>query len=215
MDLANLTKKERIAIEKMIVTAPFVLNRGAFEDRSSFLVTALAKHWEKPELFNAEKSSFRTYIFNIARNVAIDASRTKGAKMSKLCTVHLSETNESGENVSHKFEKYLTDKSADFAAEDSKNEQIAEFMAKLETLPEIAKKVVLMKLGGHKGQEIADTLNITLANVKTTQNRAFHKIGMAHVLVNLKNLSQGYKDEKKESVYLDQKEIDRLKYELA
>lgn len=215
MDLLNLTPAQVTEIQQMIDSAPYTLKVGNFEDRSSFVSLALAKHFKKPHLFNSEKSLFRTYILNIATNAAIDAHRSKGSKMSKLCTVRLSETGKDGEDVSHKFEKYLSDSSADFAAENSKNEQITAFMAKLETLPEIAKKIVLMKLSGHKGQTIADTLNIPLGTVKATQNRAFHKIGMSHVLENLKSLSQGYKEEKKESLFLDQKEIDRLKYELA
>lgn len=215
MNLANTTAAEKKSIQKMIDTAPFVLKKGKFEDRSSFVLSALAKHWEKPELFNPEKSSFRTYIFNNAKNLAIDASRSWAEKQNRNA-VRISDTDKDGENVTHKFEKFLVDSSADFAANDSKTEQMAAFMAKLNTLPETAKKVVLMKLAGHKGQAIADALNITLGNVKATQNRAFHKIGMAHVLDNLKNLSQGYKEEKKtESSYMSRAEIAALELELA
>lgn len=215
MDLLNLTPAEKTVIQDLIDSAPYTLKVGEFDERSSFVTLALAKHFKKPHLFNSEKSKFNTYILNIATNCAIDAHRSKGSKMSKLCTVRLSETNKSGEDVSHKFEKYLADSSADFSAENDKVAMLAAFMDKVNTLPETAKKVVLMKLDGYKGQEIADTLNITLANVKTTQNRAFHKIGYSHILDSVKELSQGYKNEKKESTYMSRAEIATLELELA
>ena len=215
MDLLNLTPAQKVEIQSLIDSAPYVLKVGEFDERSSFVTLALAKHFRKPYLFNSEKSEFFTYIINIAVNCAIDAHRSKGSKMSKLCTVRLSETGKDGEDVSHKFEKYLTDNSADFSAESDKKVIFDTFMAKVNTLPELTKKMLLMKLQGYKLQTIADELDVPLGTVKGTINRSFHKIGYSHLLDNVKDLSQGYKDEKKESVYLDQKEIDRLKYELA
>lgn len=215
MDLLNLTPAEKVQIQSLIDSAPYVLKVGEFDERSSFVTLALAKHFRKPYLFNSEKSEFFTYIINIAVNCAIDAHRSKGSKMSKLCTVRLSETGKDGEDVSHKFEKYLTDNSADFSAESDKKVIFDTFMAKVNTLPELAKNMLLMKLQGYKLQTIADELNAPLGTVKGTINRAFFKIGYSHLLSDVKDLSQGYKEDKKESSYMSRAEIAAKELELA
>lgn len=218
VDFLAITQKEQSAFAQPIInSAPFVMKGVNREFAKDYVSMAFAKYLANPTAYNSEKSNFRTFIFNSAQNLAIDERRTKSERTSRLASVKLSETDTDGENVSYRLEKFLIDNSADFEAGTEKTDKLKSFMEKLNTLPEVAKNVVLMKLEGFKGQEIADTLNITLGNVKATQNRAFHKMGLSHVLDNLKKLSQGYKEDKEifESTYMSQKEIDQLTAELA
>lgn len=217
-DFTAISQKEQSDFAQPIInSAPFVMKGVNRELAKDYVSAAFAKYWANPTAYNPAKSNFRTFIFNSAQNLAIDERRTKAERTSRLASVKLSETDADGENVSYRLEKFLADNSADFEAGTDKTDKINSFMEKVNTLPDVAKNVVLMKLGGFKGQEIADKLNITLSNVKVTQNRAFHKMGMSHVLDNLKKLSQGYKEEKEvfESSYMSQKEIDELTAKLA
>lgn len=53
MDLLNLTPAEKVEIQSLIDSAPYVLKVGDFDQRSSFVTLALAKHFKKPHLFNS------------------------------------------------------------------------------------------------------------------------------------------------------------------
>lgn len=52
-------------------------------------------------------------------------------------------------------------------------ELIRQVYVHIERLPEERKKILLLSLKGHSGQEIADILNISINTVKTQKKRAF------------------------------------------
>lgn len=118
------------------------------------------KAWHKSESYNSEKGRFFTWILKIARNTAIDKTRSKSFKDSKQNLsseffVDILETSESLENKTNAI-------------------GIKKFVDKL------AKKCVevieLLYFKGYTQSEASETLNMPIGTIKTRNRNCIKKL---------------------------------------
>lgn len=113
------------------------------------------KAWHKADSYSSKKGRFFTWILNIARNAAIDKTRSKAFKNSKqnLNSDFFVNIIEDGENL------------------DSKTDAIG-ILKFVDKLPEKCKQVIeLIYFKGYTQSETSEALNIPIGTVKT-RNRS-------------------------------------------
>ncbi len=125
----------------------FVSNREAAED---LVQETFIKVWKNISQFDPDKSSFSTWLLNIARYTAIDYLRSKSYKQQLK--------NQNLENSEYQYEKPAI----------SYLEERAELQGLIETL-EYKYRIVLelIYFTGYTQEETAELLNIPLGTVKT------------------------------------------------
>lgn len=118
------------------------------------------KAWNNASSYNPKKGRFFTWLLNIARNAAIDKTRSKAFKNSKQ-----------NQNAAF-FVDILEDKN-DFS---SKVDTIG-IKKYIEVLEPICKKVIhLLFFKGYTQKETAEELDIPLGTVKTRNRICIHKL---------------------------------------
>ena len=118
------------------------------------------------------KSSFSTWIYRIATNVALDRKRsTSFQKESSKDSITLDELTEMGRDVLTVEKKPSIDQRA---IKKEMNECIRDF---IDNLPDNYRTVILLsELEGFKNQEIAEIIGISLDTVKIRLHRARVKL---------------------------------------
>jgi RNA polymerase sigma-70 factor (ECF subfamily) len=160
-DLVELAQRDRTAFaplyERYVVAVyrycyRILEDRDAAEDATSETFTKVMVALDR-----YQQGSFRSWLFCIAHNVAMDAVRRRK-------TVHLDDYWEGvdGDPLPDEW----------VAAKDS-HRRLHEM---LKHLPEDQQAIIHMRLSGLSGNEIADALNRTPQAVKSAQNRAYKRL---------------------------------------
>jgi RNA polymerase sigma-70 factor (ECF subfamily) len=120
--------------------------------------------------FDAEKSSFGTWIHTIAKNIMIDYSRSTEYK-NRYKTAHIDDT--VNDELHQVFQIAHKENNSDM----EQNEVYVRIQASMAKLKENEKTLVeLIILKEYKLKEVAEITNMTLANVKVTIMRAKEKM---------------------------------------
>lgn len=218
-NLADLNAADqRVLIGEMTSAAPAILKGTNRELAVDYVQMALLKYWEKPTAYNSDLKSFRGFIFDSARRLAIDCHRSKGETMSRRASVKLSETNKDGESVAYSLERHLIDgsKGANFAGAIEANEKLKAVAAKL---TERQMMIFQLEAEGYSNKEIAEYLEIKDTTLRQDVFKA-RKALQAETGYGTKGTTKAAKAERQENkefepTYMNAKEIAQLEYEMA
>src|SRR5512141_340464 len=127
--------------------------------------------WRRPEQFDADRGSFRTWLLSIARNRSIDERRAVARRLR-----HAAPASRTGEEEAIED----TDRRGDPAAASVFADERAAVMAALATIPEEQRIAIeLGYFGGLTQQEIAVRLGQPLGTVKTRIRLGMQKMRAA------------------------------------
>ena len=124
------------------------------------LQDVFVKMWNNAHTYNSKKGRFFTWILNIARNAAIDKTRSKAYKNSK-------------QNHNAAFFVDILEEKSNFS---SKVDAIG-IKKYIEVLEPICKKIIhYLFFQGYTQKETAEELEIPLGTVKTRNRICIHKL---------------------------------------
>ncbi len=137
---------------------------GSAEDARDVLQDAFVRAYVKLDQFH-ESSSFYTWIYRIAINLAISRNRRRGRR-----TFGFSQGGRIGQNAVNPIDPR---READPGAELDRVEREEQIQRALATLsPEHREVVILKDLEDHRYEEIAELLNVPIGTVRSRLHRA-------------------------------------------
>jgi RNA polymerase sigma factor (sigma-70 family) len=149
--------------EKQVKEIYSILNKNAFvlklsDDDIQDLVIMII---EKFDLFNKDKATLNTWIYNIAKNYKINEYRKEESKRKDVIKII--------EIGSYYNEMIQSD--------DSNHQQLQKLQQAIkQTLDEREKDILFLFYNGNKFEDICNELNINLSSAKTIAQRAKQKI---------------------------------------
>jgi RNA polymerase sigma factor (sigma-70 family) len=149
--------------EKQVKEIYSILNKNAFvlkltDDDVQDLVIMII---EKFDLFNKDKATLNTWIYNIAKNYKINEYRKEESKRKDVIKII--------EIGSYYNEMIQSD--------DSNHQQLQKLQQAIkQTLDEREKDILFLFYNGNKFEDICNELNINLSSAKTIAQRAKQKI---------------------------------------
>ncbi|MCC4213149.1 RNA polymerase sigma factor [Leeuwenhoekiella parthenopeia] len=136
------------------------------EASEEVLQDVFVKVWDNSESYTSEKGRFFTWLLNIARNAAIDKTRSKAFKNQK-------------KNLTQEYFVDILEHKSSFT---SKVDAIG-IKKYIKTLGEECKKVIdLLFFKGYTQKETSEELNMPLGTVKTRNRLCINKL--REILVN-------------------------------
>ncbi|WP_299781767.1 RNA polymerase sigma factor [uncultured Formosa sp.] len=118
------------------------------------------KAWHKAETYSADKGRFFTWILNIARNAAIDKTRSKSFKNKKqnLDAQFFVDILEHGDNLNDKTDAIGIEKFVNKLAE------------------KCIEVIELLYFKGYTQKEASETLNMPIGTIKTRNRNCINKL---------------------------------------
>lgn len=128
------------------------------ETAEDLTAVTFMKALEKIQTFDAEKASFKTWLYQIARNTVTDHYRTSREIVDIEDVWDLSTQEDIAKDISHKIQI----------------EEVQQYLQKLK--PEQREIVLLRVWGGHSFQEIAEIMDKSEASCKMMFKRTIEKL---------------------------------------
>ena len=130
------------------------------ESAEEILQDVFIKVWDNSNSYSSEKGRFFTWLLNIARNAAIDKTRSKAYKNSK-------------KNLTHEYFVDILEQKSSFS---SKIDAIG-IQKYIEILEPICKKVIdLLFFKGFTQKEASEELDMPLGTIKTRNRICINKL---------------------------------------